>query len=310
VRRAFLALAALLPLACTAQPPVLWHLQVDNDVLFHKDRWYTSGIRLYRSAALDAASPAASFLRLPSTSAQRLDFGVIQDVYTSDPYAAPGDPDRPNAARLLLSVARHDISAGTLATLGIDAGVSGPSARGEEAQRLIHRIVPAPKTDWSVQVDDRADVQVVGAWSHRLAQALVPGAIVVHGGAVAGTLVAFGHLGLEWRSDGPGVAANPLLRFAATPPMPREAGGLSYFAGASLRAVGRNRLLERRDDDPAPEAARERRVSRVAAGAAWSASWGVVTLGIARDSAEFEGQSEPHRFGSLTVSIPLGGAPR
>jgi hypothetical protein len=297
--------AALLPLACAAQPPVLWHLQVDNDVAFHKDRWYTSGIRLYRSAPLEAGSPAASFLRLPATTAQRLDFGVIQDVYTSDPHAAPDAPDRPNAARLLLSAARHDISADTLATLELDAGVSGPAARGEEAQRLIHRIVPAPKTDWSVQMDDRADVQVAGAWSHRLGQQVLPGALVVHGGAVAGTLVAFAHAGLEWRSSAPAVAANPLLRFAATPPMPREGGGLSYFAGASIRAVGRNRLLERRADDPKPQAAAERRVSRLAAGAAWSASWGVATLGLAQDSAEFEGQPQSQRFGSLTVSIPL-----
>jgi hypothetical protein len=305
VRRPLASLAAALPFACAAQPPVLWHLQVDNDVAFHKDRWYTSGVRLYRSAALDAGSPAASFLRLPGTAAQRLDFGVVQDVYTSDPYAAPVDPDRPNAARLLLSAARHDISAGTLATLGIDAGVSGPAARGDEAQKLVHRIVPAPETDWSVQVDNRADVSLVGAWSHRLGLAAIPGALVVHGGAVAGTLLAFAHAGIEWRSDAPSVAANPLLRFAATPPLPREPGGLSLFAGASLRAVGRNRLLERRDDDPKPEAAPERRVSRVAAGAAWSASWGVVTLGLAQDSAEFGGQSRPHRFGSLTLAFPL-----
>ena len=147
-RNAAAAAAGLLPLACAAQP-VAWHLEVANDVAFHTDRWYTSGVRLYRSAALDAGSPVASFLRLPSAGAQRLDFGVIQDVYTSDPYAAPEVPDRPNAARLLFSAARHDLSADTLATLGIDAGVSGPAARGEQAQRLVHRIVPAPKTDWT-----------------------------------------------------------------------------------------------------------------------------------------------------------------
>jgi hypothetical protein len=148
-------------------------------------------------------------------------------------------------------------------------------------------------------------VSLVGAWSHRLGLAAIPGSLVVHGGAVAGTLLAFGHAGIEWRSDAPAVAANPLLRFAATPPLPREPGGLSLFAGASLRAVGRNRLLERRDDDPKPQAARERLVSRVAVGLAWSAPWGAATFGLAQDSAEFEGQSQPHRFGSLTLAFPL-----
>ncbi len=303
-RFALAAAAGLVPLACAAQS-VAWRLEVENDVAFHTDRWYTSGVRLYRSADLDPASGLASLLRLPATRAQRLDLGVIQDVYTSDPYAAPDAPDRPNAARLLFSAARHDLSADTLATLGIDAGVSGPAARGEQAQRLVHRIVPAPKTDWSVQVDNRTDVQVVGAWSHRIAQDAVPGAIVLHGGGAAGTLVAFGHAGIEWRSDGPAVAASPLLRFAATPTLPRAAGGFTFFAGASLRAVGRNRLLERRDDDPKPEAAAERRVTRLAAGVAWSGAWGAATLGLAQDSAEFVGQSEPHRFGALTVSFPL-----
>jgi hypothetical protein len=304
IRLAAAAAAALAPLAGAAGPAV-WHLQVDNDVAFHTDRWFTSGVRLYRSSGLDGASLLASFLRLPATAAQRLDVGLVQDVYTSDPYAAPDVPDRPNAARLLFSAARHDLSADTLATLGIDAGVSGPAAHGEQAQRLVHRIVPAPKTDWSVQVDNRADVQAVGAWSHRLAQRTIPGDLVVHAGAVAGTLLAFGHAALEWRTDGPAVAASPLLRFAATPPLPRGTGGLSFFAGAGLRLVGRNRLLERRPDDPKPEAAAERVVSRIAGGLAWSGPWGAATLGLARESAEFEGQPERHRFGTLTVSIRL-----
>jgi hypothetical protein len=128
---------------------------------------------------------------------------------------------------------------------------------------------------------------------------------VVHAGAIAGTLVAFGHTGLEWRSDAPALAANPLLRFAATPPLPRAGGGVSWFAGTSYRAVGRNRLLERRDDDPIPQAPPEKRITRVAAGVAWSASWGAITLGLAQDTAEFVGQPERHRFGSLSVSFPL-----
>jgi len=304
VRRAPAALAALAATGALAAPPVLWHAQVDNDV-FQSDRWYTSGVRIFRSAPLEAASPLASFLRLASVREQRLDAGVAHEVYTGDGRQAPTLPDRPNAARLLASVARHDISADTFATLGLDAGVSGPAALGEELQDLFHRIAPAPETDWSKQVDNRADIQLSGAWSHRLPLEALPGALVVHGGGVAGTLVALGHAGLEWRTDDPAQAASHLLRFAATPPLARRDGGWSFFAGASLRAVGRNRLLERRDDDPTPEAGLEKRVTRVAAGFAWSQPWGAVTVGIARDSREFAGQRAPHRFGSLSFSIAL-----
>ena len=302
MRGALLALAAAAAQAALAAPPVLWHTQVDNDV-FHSDRWYTSGVRIYRSAPLDAASPLAPLLRAPSTREQRFDAGIVHEVYTGDGRQDPTLPDRPNAGRLQLSLARHDIAPDTLATLGFDAGVSGPAAWGEQAQDIIHRVAPAPETDWSRQVPNRADIQLAAAWSHRIGPAAIPGALVVHGGGVAGTLAAFGHAGIEWRTDGPAEAANPLLRFAATPPLPRKAGGLSLFAGASVRAVARNRLLERRADDPKPEAGFERRVSRVAAGIAWSETWGVVTLGLARDSREFEGQHSPHRFGSLGLSI-------
>ncbi len=223
MRGALAALAAAAAQSALAAPPVLWHAQVDNDV-FHSDRWYTSGVRIYRSAPLDGASPGAAFLRLPGTGEQRLDMGLVHEIYTGDGRQDPALPDRPNAARLLFSLARHDISPDTLATLGVDAGVAGPSARGEEVQDLFHRIAPAPETDWSSQVGDRADVQAVAAWSHRLGIGALPGALVVHAGGVAGTLTTFGHAGIEWRSDAPAQAANALLRFAATPPAAAKRG--------------------------------------------------------------------------------------
>lgn len=305
MRGAFAALVALASGHAAAQSPVLWHAQVDNDVAFHTDRWYSSGLRAYRSALLGRGSVLASWLRPPGTREQRLDQGIVHEVYTGDGRARPGASDRPNAGRLQFSVARHDIAPDLLATLGVDAGVSGPAALGEEAQDLIHRLVPAPRTDWSGQVSNRADVQAVAAWSQRLGLEAVPGALVVHAGAVAGTVTAFGHAGIEWRMHSPAQAAHPLLRFAATPPLPAAGRGISFFAGASLRTVARNRLFDRRAGDPRPGTSFERRVSRLAAGLAWSDDWGTVSLGLARDSREFAGQPLPHRFGSLTFSFPV-----
>jgi hypothetical protein len=292
-------------MAVAAEPPVLWHAQVDNDFFFDTDRWYSSGVRIYRSTPLAADAPLAGFLRAPSAATQRLDVGIVQEVYTADGHADPSQPDRPNAARLLLSAARHDIAPDLLVTLGLDVGVNGPSALGEEVQDFFHRLFPAPHTDWSKQVGDRADVQLNGVWSQRVGGNGMPGALVLHGGAVLGTITTFAHAGIEWRSRGPAQAASPLLRFAATPPLEGGARGLTAFAGASVRAVGRNRLFERKADDPKAEADLERRVTRMAAGAAWSADWGVVTLGLAQDSREFAGQHSPHRFGSLTFAIPF-----
>lgn len=305
MRRAALALAALAAGSAAGAPGSLWHAQVDNDVAFHTDRWYTSGVRIYRSTVPEGDSPFAAFLRLPAARPYRIDVGLVHEVHTGDGRADPARVDRPNAARLLLSVARHDLGPDLLATWEVDAGVSGPAALGRQTQEAIHRIAPAPATDWSHQVANRADLQVAGAWSRRVGLEALPGSLVVHGGAVAGTLVAFGHAGIEWRSESPAQAPNALLRYAATPPLPRTTHGWSFFGGAGVRAVARNRLLERRDDDPRPEAAHRRGVARLAVGLAWSGPWGEVALGLAQDSREFEGQQAPHRFGSLTVSFPL-----
>ena len=304
MRAAFAVIASLAAMPATAASPVLWHAQVDNDV-FHSDRWYTSGVRISRSAPLAADSPFAAFLRPAGTGEQRVDLGILHEAYTGDGRQPLLLPDRPNAARLLLTAARHDIGPDTLATWALEAGVAGPAALGEEAQDLIHRLAPAPETDWATQKDNRADLQLAAAWSQRLPLEAIPGALVVHGGGVAGTLVAFGHAGVEWRTGGPAQAASPLLRFAATPALPEARGGFGFFAGASLRAVARNRLLERRGDDPLAQPERERRVHRVAAGVSWSQPWGAVTLGLAQDSREFAGQRAPHRFGSLSFSIAI-----
>lgn len=289
----------------TGATPALWHAQVDNDVAFGTDRWYTSGVKIYRSLPAESGAFLASFLRVPSARPYRIDVGIIHEIYTGDGIATAARADRPNAGRLLLSIARHDLAPDLLATWELDAGIAGPAARGRQVQSAIHHITPAPATDWASQASDRADVQLVGAWSRRFGPGMAPGAWVIHGGAVAGTLVAFGHAGIEWRSESPAQAPNPLLRFAATPPLPRTARGLSFHAGASVRAVARNRLLDRRGDDPLPDAARRRSVARLALGAAWYGDWGEVSLGLAQDSREFEGQQAPHRFGSLTVSFPI-----
>jgi len=305
VRRLALAAAILAGSAAAAEPPVLWHTQVDNDFFFHTDRWYSSGVRIARSVRLQGDEWHAQALRAAAVQAQRFDVGVVQEVYTADGRADASRPDRPNAARLQLSLARHDIAADRLVTLACDAGVSGPSALGEQAQDFFHRLFPAPKTDWSRQVGDRADVQALGTWSQRVSGDALPGTLVLHAGGVAGTLTAFGHAGIEWRWRAPSALASPLLRHAPTPALAREDPGLSAFAGASVRVFGRQRLYERRDDDPQPVVAFERQVYRVAAGIGWSAAWGALTLGLAQDSREFEGQRAPHRFGSLTLAIAL-----
>ena len=294
LRRAAALAAACASLGAAAQQ-AHWYVQADNDVFYGTDRWYTSGVRIARLQA--GGGPA-------------IEWGLLQEIYT--PEAKRANPiDRPTAARLLATFARHDRDAESWRTLELDAGVTGPNALGRQAQDLIHRIVPAPHEEWSQQRSNRFDGQLVYAqsrtvpWLERDVER-----INVHYGAVLGNQVAFVHATAEWRI-GHGAAmtmSSPLLRFAATPPYPAEesrAPAWSAFVAAGVRGVMRNELLERRADSPLPALDRRRYVGRFTTGAAWIHRFGTLTFTMAIDTREFTGQRRNQGFGSLVLDLPF-----
>ena len=277
--RAALALLALAGLPAAASPgDALWYLQIDNDVAFNTDRWYSSGVRIARVK-------------------DGIEWGVLQEIYTPEAKRwAPGVSDRAPAGRLLLCLARHFVSSDAFSTIEAMAGVRGPSASGREAADAIHQVVPAPLVDWNRQLDDEFDATVAGVHTRRW------GPVKVHAGAQLGTQLVFAHAGVEARMGSAAHGASRLLRFAATPELSVQSGWSAY-AGASVRGIARNELLSKNYDPGGPPLARENVVTRIASGIAWSASWGAVTFDLAQDSREFSQQREPHRFGSLAVHI-------
>ena len=292
------ALAAACALAMTGahggQPPsgtgsnnnnIHWYAQIDNDVAFHTDRWYTSGVRVARAHKFGDGKYA--------------EFGILQEVYTPDPHrVAPGTIDRPYAARLLFTAARHDFFPGLYRTLELDVGVRGPGAQGESSTELVHRLIPAPDFDWSRQLPNELDIQGVAVQTHDFGRAKV------HYGAVVGNQVTFVHVGGELRTGGTPAAAVQPLRFAATPPIPAGGEtGWQAFAGASARWVARNELLSVNANAIGPPIEREDVVVRIAAGIEWAARWGALTFMLVQDSREFETQHSPHRFGVLGLRV-------
>ena len=272
--------------AAAAQDAARWYLQVDNDVVFGTDRWYSSGVRL---------------ARVQRYGSHEIEVGVLQEIYTPEArFFERGRTDRAPTARLLLSLARHDRSAELFQTLELAAGVNGPAALGRQASDLIHRVIAAPEVDWSRQEGNRFDGSLIAARTHDF------GFANLHYGVVAGTRVAFAHAGGELRMGAGGARSisSPMLRFAATPPFPVDGAGLEgwgAFVGASGRAVARNELLARGYEVDAPSLDRTRGIARIAAGVTWAHAWGSVAFAVAQDSREFERQRKPHRFGSLTV---------
>ncbi len=273
------ALAALAISGGAAAEEARWYLKVDNDVVFGTDRWYTSGVRLARVK-------------------DDLEFALVQDIYTPDAkHWHFGVDDRAPTARLLAIGAMHGRGADYFQTGELSFGVRGPSALGRQATSDIHHLIPAPEVDWSRQLPDRFD----GHLGFTRSQSVAFAGLKLHGGAILGTQVSFAHVGFELRARDP-TLSSALLRFVSTPPF-SSATGWSAYAGASLRAIGRNELISKNYDPFGADLEYRRSVSRVAAGVTWTQSWGSLAFDLAQDSREFDAQAAPHPFGSLTVHI-------
>ena len=265
---------------CAAAEDARWYAQIDNDVVFGTDRWYTSGVRIARVR-------------------DGLEFGLDQEVFT--PAAKdwrPGKDDRVPVGRLLAYGALHGEGRGYFQTMQLALGVRGPAALGRQTTNAIHHLISAPHVDWSRQLDNRFDASVAFTRS----QSVVVDRIKVHAGATLGTQLSFAHAGFEVRAGDPR-PASALLRFAPTPPFaPVEgASAWSAYAGASVRAIGRNDLLSRNYDPFGADLQYRRGMTRVAVGAALMRPWGTLAFDLAQDSKEYDGQFAPQRFGSVTV---------
>jgi hypothetical protein len=297
LKRLALALALFAAGAAAAGDDAFWYVQHDNDIFLESDRWYTSGLRLAFTRALDAN--------------RRIELGLVQEIYTPEAKRVRFNDvqrDRQYAGRLFVSAARHDSADGFLRTIEATAGVRGPAALAEQSQHGIHRFVPAPETDWSHQLPNQLDAAIGGVHTHELAipRMAGPQRMAVHYGAVAGNMLTFAHAGFELRTDGARAVPSPALRFAATPPVARErADGWTAFVGASARAVLRNALLSDNVIIGGPALEHRRMVARFAAGATWTHRWGIVTFSAVQDTREFEGQRSNHRFGILTFRLDL-----
>ena len=283
MRKSHAAALAVLFVATTCvadEEAARWYVRIDNDVVFHTDRWYSAGERIARVK-------------------DGLELAIAQEIYTPEAkHLSPTLQDRAPAGRLYFSAAKHWPREATFDTVELQLGVRGPSALGEQVERAVHGLIPAPDVVWDRQLPDAFDGSLIGVRTLALGAGFRG-----HAGAVAGTQVSFAHAGLEWRYGDAATASSALLRFAATPPFAKGAAGWSGYAGASARGVFRNELLSKNYYIFGPALEKKNGIARFAAGVAWNARWGAVTFDIAQDSREFEGQRASHRFGSLAVDF-------
>ena len=283
--RAVALAATLAATGAAAADEARWYLQIDNDVVFVTDRWYSSGVRLGRVAQYGIGE---------------VELGFVHEVYVPEQRNwEPGRADRKPTARALLYAAHQLRDSDGFQTVEMQLGVRGPSALGRQTTEFVHRAIPAEDVDWSRQLTpNRLDASLVAARSSTL------GPLRLHYGGVAGTQVFFVHAGFEFRY-GPGSRDIDfqVMRFAATPPFPATADGLgwSVFAGASARAVAFNDMIGPNYAPGGEDIHLNHGVGRLAGGVAYTWVGGSLTFSLVRDTREFHEQRKPQDFGSLAV---------
>jgi hypothetical protein len=233
-------------------------LQLDNDSFAtwpHDDRWYTSGLvaRWVRETGdadlhgrvaaawcswADCGTGARSY-RL-TTLAHRIH--TPADTARTDPQPH----DRPYGAWLSIGTGVLVREPDVQQRIELGLGVVGPAALGEPVQNGVHRWLGLDESrGWRWQLRSRPAVQA--GWS-RLVRAGAPGARLDRVGRLAldaGTLrgvVSAGAM-LRWGEPpaGPSWPGEPMADWGGTPD---DTGRWHVFAGADLRLVGWDRLLD------------------------------------------------------------------
>lgn len=288
MRRWPAALAAAMALAAPAvhAEDARWYMQMDNDLFFDTDRWYSSGVRVARVAG---------------TGPEATEWAVMQEIWSPEGKKyAPGVVDRTPTARLQGRFAWHHQDAELLQTIELGLGVRGRSAGGERTTRFVHRFVAAWKLDWSREVPSELDASAAITRTHGF------GPVAIHYGAVAGNELAYAHAGLELRAGAGNAAYSPVMRHVATPPFaldPAAPRGVTGFVGISARRVVRNRLLDAGYDPEGPAPTRKDWVARAAVGLVGAWTWGEIAFALARETREFAEQRRPQDYGSVVLRV-------
>ncbi len=303
----------------------VWTLTLENDLTNDTDRYFTNGIRVSRTSAIDDVPKAVVDAARPivgTLGSVRWSVGVGQNMYTpSDISQKTPDPDdQPYAAWLYGSVGvLNDLALEdgrrTQTSVQLSLGVVGPSALGEEAQTLVHDIINSPTPEgWDHQLHDEPAIllNVERRWvvpSERVFGNL-RGDASPHVGVALGNVFTHAAAGLTIRFGEPPEfdygpprlqPQTPGSQFFAPPGEVEGAFGWYVFAGAEARAVARNIFLDGNTFRDSPSVDKELLVGDLSAGVVFT--FGDLRLSYVQvlRTKEFEGQDEASLFGAFSA---------
>lgn len=302
-----------------ADPTSIWTLQDENSSITTSklnDKYYVNGLRLgWTSPTDDLPRFIASIGHgLWGDGQQRLSIDVSQAIYTpADTVIVPPDPnDRPYAGVLLLGATLTQDTDLSRSAFGVQAGLVGPDAQGEQVQNGFHDIIGYGHTKgWAYQLHDEPLGELLAQRVWRLPIARFGGLETdalpqLEGGL--GNLRIYGLTGSVFRigqgldSDFGASRMRPGLTgsdaYVATRPF-----GWYFFAGFDGQVVGHDVTIDGNDFRNGPNASRESLVGEFEGGFAVLVAGMRVSYTQVLQSEEVRGQHGGlHQFGSLTLS--------
>jgi lipid A 3-O-deacylase len=332
-----LALGAQAAMAACERPIEFSSLQpsvgirIDNDALSgdDEDHGYTNGLQVTaRTGNLQGfAEPdclpwtvrsvnrAVDWLYPEGLDQKNVLLNVFHGVYTPADHRATDVivNDRPYAAVLLLGAgynARRGDS--TLHSTQLRLGIIGPSAKGEQLQNGLHKVIGANEyRGWRNQVNDEPLVQLLHERLRRVEFGSVPWGLeadlIGHWGGSLGNFATYANAGVEWRfgrnlsTDFGTDPLRPEGENVARGDAPPQRWAWHAFLSVDARAVAHNITLDGNTWKDSHGVAKRRWVADFGYGVAVvHSSWKLVLSQYLR-TREFVGQ--PHRsvFGSLTL---------
>ncbi|MBV9735751.1 MAG: lipid A deacylase LpxR family protein [Acidisphaera sp.] len=310
------------PLA-DAQPPAdassIWTLQDENASITTNrltDRYYVNGLRLGWTSPTDLVPDFASRVGrvLWGDGRQRISIDLSQEIYTpADTQAKPPDPhDRPYAGVLTGDFSLLQDNADWRSLLGLQLGVVGPGAGGEEIQNGWHDLIgQGHALGWNYQIHNEPVIELLSQRIYRVPIAsfggletdTLPDLEVGVGNlrvyALTGTIV---RLGQGLGSDFGPARVRPGLT-GADAYTPTRPFAWYIFAGFDGQAVAHDITLDGNTFESSAHVSRQPFVGEAEAGLAVMFAGLRVSYTHVVQTQEFHGQHGGlHQFGSLAIS--------
>lgn len=285
-------------------PGGTFSLLLENDAVADTDHRYTNGFEL-------------SYLSAASDSGRRFGIRLGHQIFTPDDTdtTEPLPDQRPYAAWAYAGFSLVYDRGNTLDTWLLNVGIVGPDAKGEDLQESVHELLGSHQSNgWANQLGNEVGAQLIYERRWRgLLQTRGGGfgvELTPHVGGSLGNIQTYANAGFTFRFGNDLRSDYGVPRIRPSLPgsaffEPRDAFGWYVFAGVDGRATAHDIFLDGNTTRESLSVDRKPFTVDLQAGLALIIKRVRLSYTYVLRSKQYEGQPDPDRFGSVSVSVRL-----